>query len=176
MGEITTFRREKLVIGILASSLEELDEAIVEVSREFGTIDFKSDPIRFTYTEYYTPEMGDEIWRLFVSLADLVEPVILPNVKIRSNRIEGRHMRDGRRRINLDPGLLDLNRLLLASTKYAGHRIPLTDGIYAEITLLYFSKDFQDLFWTYPDFRTREYKEILHRIRSIYRSQIKVTS
>jgi hypothetical protein len=173
MGEITAFRREKLVVGILASSLAELDRAVSEVSGEFGEIDFASEPIRFTFTDYYTSEMGDEIWRMFVSLKDLVDPIGLPGIKIRTNLIEERYMTDGKRSVNLDPGLLDLNRLLLASTKYAGHRIPLADGIYAEITLLYFSKEFQDLFWTYPDFRTEEYKAVLRRIRDIYRSQIK---
>ena len=49
---------------------------------------------------------------------------------------------DGGRRVNLDPGLLSLANLILATTKNRSHRIPLFDGIYAELTLLYAKKQF----------------------------------
>ena len=77
------------------------------------------------------------------------------------------------RKINLDPGLLDLNRLVLATTKHAGHRIPLAEGIYAEITLHYRRGRFEPLPWTYPDYRSEEYQRILLELREIFHGQLK---
>ena len=75
--------------------------------------------------------------------------------------------------INIDPGYLDLSKLILASTKDYKHRIYLTKGIYAEVTLFYQDKTFCPWEWTYPDYKTGEYIEIFNRIRQIYAEQIK---
>jgi len=77
------------------------------------------------------------------------------------------------RRVNIDPGYLDLSRLVLASTKDFSHRIYLNQGVYAETTLIFKAKTFQPLEWTYPDYRTSEYIEIFNQIREIYNQQIK---
>jgi hypothetical protein len=77
------------------------------------------------------------------------------------------------RLVNLDPGVLSLSRLILASTKDFSHRIPLRDGIYAEVTLRYSGGDFRNLPWTFPDYRTEDYHAILRQIRSTYREQLR---
>ena len=75
--------------------------------------------------------------------------------------------------MNLDPGLLSLPRFVLATTKESAHRIPLEEGIYAEITLLYEKGSFRPLAWTYPDFRSEGYIVLLNEIRLRYKSQLK---
>jgi hypothetical protein len=77
------------------------------------------------------------------------------------------------RKVNLDPGLLNLSRFILATTKDNSHRIPLEKGIYGELTLQFSKKDFQTLPWTYPDYTTREYRDILIRIREIFKNNLK---
>jgi hypothetical protein len=72
---------------------------------------------------------------------------------------------DHKRRVNLDPGLLSLYNLVLASTKSFAHRIYLRDGIYAEVTLLYQAGKFSPLAWTYPDYQTDVCQEFLLRCR-----------
>jgi hypothetical protein len=116
--------------------------------------------------------MGPGIRRRFLSFRDTVFPDLLPEIKIKTNDLEQKYAREGRRKINLDPGLLDLNRLVLATTKNTGHRIPLCRGIYGEVTLIYMKKDFHPLPWTYSDFRSPEYTLILKEIREIYRKKI----
>ena len=117
--------------------------------------------------------MGKGIERWFYSFEKLVSPEELSRIKIRTNELEERHAVEGLRKVNYDPGLLDLNRLILATTKNVGHRIPLTDGIYAEVTLLYMKKAFHALPWTYPDYQSPEYIEILKEIRTLYRLKLK---
>ena len=65
-----------------------------------------------------------------------------------------------------------LSRFTLATTKENAHRIPLSDGIYAEITLLYARGGFQPLEWTYPDFRSERYRALLSDIRALYKAQL----
>ena len=176
MGRISSFNREKLILPILFTDREALAGASTALIRRFGPVDYRSGELPFTFTPYYEREMGEGIRRLFYSFEEPVDPASLSSIKRFTNRIEARFLRDGNRQINLDPGLLDLNRLLLATTKYAGHRIPLRRGIYAEITLHFREGKFQALPWTYPDFRSPEYQAILLTLRELYHRQLKQRS
>lgn len=173
MGIITPFKREKLIIGILFTDEERLAWVRTELEKEYGEIDFSSSPLPFHYTNYYDQEMGENILKEFFTFHNLRDPGELAGIKVRTNRLEEEIMKEGTRRINLDPGFLNRNRLILASTKEAPHRIPLSHGIYAEITLRYIKGQFQELPWTYPDFRSKEYKAILQKIRIRYLEQLR---
>ncbi len=173
MGEIKNFAKENLIIGVL-STLEEIDSELLSVLEEaFGPSDMVSETLDFSWTSYYDNEMGNGIRRRFYSFERLVDPSDLAGIKILTNGIEERWALSGNRKVNLDPGLLDLNRLILATTKNVGHRIPLAKGIYGEVTLIYMKKEYHPLPWTYPDYRSPEYMKILKEIRSLYRDKLK---
>jgi hypothetical protein len=176
VGEIKKFVREKLIFGVLLADADLQDNVKNRLVDLIGPIDFESETIDFTYTDYYTREMGTRIKRLFLSFRDLVCPEKLSSFKVLGGEVEAEFLREGLRRVNLDPGILNLSRLILASTKDNVHRIPLAGGIYGEVTLVYMKGRFQHLFWTYPDFRTEEYQKIFVRIREIYKAQLKQRS
>jgi hypothetical protein len=70
------------------------------------------------------------------------------------------------RPLNLDPGYLELAKLVLASTKDHAHRIYLGQGIHAEVTLQYRQKaGWQPQPWTFPDYRRADYHEFFDRCR-----------
>lgn len=173
MGEIKDFTKEKLVIGVLSTLPGSRGELIRILEQEFGTIDYESPCMDFNFTNYYVPEMGSGIQRCFYSFETCVDPSTLYDIKIRTNRMEERFSAENMRKINLDPGLLSLDRFMLATTKNNGHRIPLKEGIYAEVTLLFVNKKFEPLPWTYTDFRSREYQDILLKIRALYKKNLK---
>lgn len=172
MGRIGVFPPQKLVICALLSLEDFLSPIRNALEGEFGPIDYQSPLISFDFTQYYEEEMGKDLKRCFFSMKTLVDPSALAQIKIRTNTMEGSFAVDGKRRVNLDPGLITLSRFVLATTKESGHRIPLRDGIWGEITLLYMKKDFQPLPWTYPDYATRTYRDILLEIRALYKGQI----
>jgi len=171
MGTAGTYTPEKLVMGVL-SSLPAADELKALLVEQWGAIDFCSPGIPFTFTDYYRGEMGPRIVRTFLSFGKLVDPSCLARVKLQTNEIEDRFKDGGMRRVNVDPGLMALSRFSLATTKESAHRIPLADGIYAEITLLYSKGSFRALEWTYPDFRSADYLAVLNGIRSRYKEQL----
>jgi hypothetical protein len=156
MGEITNFTLEKLVIAVLISKADMLNKLIETLTDNFGPIDFQSSLIDFAYTDYYNLEMGNKIQRVFFSFKNLIDPFTLPNIKIMTNNLENIFLVDNQRKINLDPGMLSLKRFILATSKDNGHRIPLQKGIYGEVTLLFISKKFQKLPWTYIDYQSEE--------------------
>lgn len=173
LGTVHGFVPEKLIIPMLAAPEVAIDAVADQLEIEFGDIDYRSDPIRFDYTRYYEREMGSELTRYFFAFKELVSPDLLAGIKQTTNLIERRHADEEARTVNLDPGLLSLERFVLASTKDNGRRIPLRDGIYAEITLIYHHGDFHPVEWTYPDFASREYRDLLEALRERYRTQLK---
>jgi len=140
---------------------------------KFGPCDYESASLYFTHTDYYQQEFGSGLKKAFVSFTRLIPPQRLSRIKIITNKIEERLSRDGKRRVNIDPGYLDLSKVILATTKDFSHRIYLAGGIYAEVTLFYQAGGFKAWPWTYPDYQTDEYIEIFNLIRGLYAQQIK---
>jgi hypothetical protein len=162
----------KLVCAVLYSDTDKLTQALAALEERYGTIDWQSQNYPFAATDYYLPEMGAPIYRLFYSFRDLVNPKELARIKIECNEIEDRLADDGRRKVNLDPGYLDYDKFVLASAKYAGHKIYLDLGIYADATLRYRKGKYEPSAFCFPDFKSGEYEELFLQIRAIYKKQL----
>jgi hypothetical protein len=173
MGTALEFKPEKLVIGVLTTRPGKREELLSLLAGRFGPPDLVSPPMAFAATSYYVPEMGDGILRYFVAFRDPVDPSRLPEIKTETNAMEDRFREDGKRKVNLDPGLLSLARFLLATTKDRAHRIPLRQGIFAELTLLYEKGTFHPLPWTYPDYRSEAYLGILAEVRALFKESLR---
>lgn len=177
LGEIKPFVREKLIMGVIINEDKlNLDVVTPFLEKEFGEVDYKSNCIDFNFTEYYQDEMGSCLKRYFLSFKNLVDPIKLADIKIFSNELEIKLSGNSDKRIvNIDPGIISLGNLILASTKNFSHRIPLSKGIYAEITLVYV-KGWQHLQWTFPDYRTEQYQKVFSEIRTLLYNQRKTQS
>ena len=173
MGKIKPHHKVKLIIGLIFKENQVYDKAKLALEELFGKIDFESQTIPFNHTDYYEKEFGKNLIRKFISFKKLISPEKISCIKCATNNIELNLSLNGLRRINIDPGYLDLAKLILVSTKDYKHRIYLTKGIFAEITLSYQNNTFQSWEWTYPDYSTQEYIGIFNRIRNIYIGQIK---
>ena len=142
--------------------------AVECLTAELGPHDFKSPPLSFDYTDYYRAEMGAPLKRFFMSFDHLVARDRLVEIKHRTAAIEKTFSDEqGRRRVNIDPGLLAPESLVLATTKNYSHRIYLGQGVYAELTLVYREGAYRPLEWTYPDYASDEIRSILGDIRTL---------
>jgi len=174
MGKIKKPKAQaKLIIGFIFQEEGYFLSARQILKKRFGAIDFENQALPFEHTDYYEHELGRDLKRKFISFAKLISYRDLPKIKTATNLIEKNLSRKESRRINIDPGYLDLAKLVLASTKDYKHRLYLGRGIYGEITLFYEQKSFKPWEWTYPDYRTPEYIAIFNRIREIYAEQLK---
>jgi hypothetical protein len=176
----------KFIIGFIYSNNDIYEKTKILLKRRFGAIDFESEQFVFDYTNYYSDEMGENLFRRFIAFKKLVTPDKFAAIKsfcmklekkfsFGTNKVSFPRKRESivwKRRINIDPGYINEAKLVLTTTKDFSHRIYLGQGVYAEITLCYQGGDFRDLPTTYPDYRTKEYKENFRLIREIYRTQI----
>lgn len=175
MGKISRAKFVKLIVGFIFKDEKIFKKAKARLIWRFGELDFESNSLPFEFTDYYQEEMGSDLKKVFISFKKLILPEELPRIKIFTNRIEDKFSRNKKRRVNIDPGYLELPKLVLASTKDYVHRIYLNNGIYAELTLFFKDKSFEPWQWTYPDYRTKEYIGIFNHIRELFIGQIQNT-
>ena len=142
-----------LVCAVLADSAETLAEAKERLTECFGPLRKASPTYDFDFTSYYEAEMGAGLCKQLVCFAERIDPAELATVKAQTMALERAMSRGRCRRANIDPGLLSIESLLLATTKYAGHRVCIAPQLYAEVTLLYQRGCYQPLEWTYPDYQ-----------------------
>ena len=159
----------KLVAGLLAASRDRFDDVHAAIRDTFGPMDAATEPTPWTQSKYYEEEMGSSLWRQFVAFERPVSPGDLARVKRRSNALEERWRDASGRRVNIDPGVLDLNKVILASTKDAAHRIYLGEGIYAEATLRFERGSFRPYAYTYPDYAAPEAVDFFNAVRASWR-------
>lgn len=163
----------KLFCALLLSPAFSVDEVEAGLQQQFGAIMLRSEPFPFTQTAYYNGEMGEGLVRRYVAFEPLISISELPAIKHTTNHLEaGWALPDGRRRVNLDPGYLDLAKVVLASTKDHIHRLFVGAGIYAEVTLRYVRKRFEPWEWTYPDYQLPATKAFFEQLRGLYKTQL----
>jgi hypothetical protein len=75
--------------------------------------------------------------------------------------------------VNIDPGYLLPERLVLATGKNFTHRIYIGQGIYADLTLIFQKGAFRTLPWTYPDYADRCLIDFLTLVRNKYMLDLK---
>ncbi len=172
MGEARVALPAKPFVALLSAHPPLLVECRRRLEEHLGPLDYASDTLPFTYTGFYDKELGTPILRQFLSVEALMAQDALAALKVLTNQLEGSLALNGARRVNLDPGYVTAAKVVLATTKDHAHRLYIGDGIYAEVTLHYHAGDFQPWPWTYPDYRSPEYRSILKHIRGLYMVQL----
>lgn len=171
MGTVRQPTNVKLFCAILLAPEIPLQEVEDVLERFYGSIVLRSLALPFTQTTYYEREMGPALTRIYVAFAPCIPPDALAAIKHNTNHLETRWVTsEGQRRINLDPGYLDLAKVVLATTKDHSHRLYIGNGIFAEVTLRYKHKVFHPWEWTYPDYRLSTTLAFFQQLRDLYRS------
>jgi len=170
MGTVRIPRDVMLFCSIIYR--DRYERALAMLEDAFSKSCFESPCLAFDYTSYYEKEMGYPLRRTIVAFEKLVARDALPEIKLRTNAMEDACIEDGKRSINLDPGYLSLENVCLATTKPYSHRIYITQGIWAEVTLFYKDGSYQAFPWTYPDYASDELKQIFNSLRAIYKGRI----
>jgi hypothetical protein len=117
--------------------------------------------------------MGGPLVKRFLSAERLMDPGDLAALKVFTTDLEAGFSQDGRRKVNIDPGYVSLERLVLATGKNYLHRIYLGRGVYADLTLVYEKGGFQPLAWTYPDYAAPEVRAVLGLMRERLLDQLR---
>lgn len=169
-----------LFFSLLGPTRAALDGVCEELDNEFGPIVARSEVLAFSHSRYYEAEMGPDLLRQWALSDRLIAQDAIASIKRRSNEIEDARRRADEqagngRTVNIDPGYVNLAKVVLATTKDYSHRLYLRDGIYAEVTLTYRSRarGFEPVPWTYPDHAEATALRFFAEARERYRRRLR---
>jgi hypothetical protein len=173
MGTTNKPQQVKLFASILFRGNKDLLRALDMLSANIGAIEEKTPVAPFLHTNYYEKEMGKDLMRTFILFGVPVERESLPEMKIITNEIEQSFASEGKRTVNIDPGYVALEHVILATTKGYAHRVHLKNGIYADLTLMYRNGTYRSLEWTYPDYAEEQTISLFIRWRENHKKVLK---
>jgi hypothetical protein len=168
--ELTGARPAVLVVSVIYGAEDRLEESMGRLEKAFGQLALRSDPYAFDMSDYYRPEMGGGLRRVWLAFAQPVRPERLAEWKLECASIEKEMAEEGRRTANLDPGYLDFGKLVLASFKEAPDKIYIGRGVWAHTCLRYGHGRFTAPDHSFPDFRDGRFDAFMRRARRLLRS------
>jgi len=142
------------------------------IEQKFSKIEMRSQVFSFTHSKYYNREMGDNLYKYFISCEKLIDKEELPDIKISTMKIEDEFLffKDGYkcRSANIDPGYLTHSKVILSTSKNYSHRIYIGKGVFAELTYVISHEGWKTLDWTYPDYRDKDSINFFLTLRTKY--------
>ena len=176
MGLIHCPKPVLLFMAVFSFDTSAFDWVRKRAEVQWGPLVLESESFPFeTFTDYYAQTMGETLPKRLWGFENLISPDALPKIKCLTNDWESEFKSvtvcSVERPLNIDPGYIDLGKLILASTKDHAHRIYLSEGIFAETTLMYTQKQWKSLPWTYPDYQSAGYQAFLTQCREYLKSK-----
>lgn len=172
MGSIKQPKPVALFASIIYKNEEVLLQSLKMLEEKIGLIEDKTYKLSFDHTDYYEKEMGSGLSRVFILFNSLIPRELLVNIKIMTNEIEKNLSVYEKRQVNIDPGYISLENIILATTKNYTHRIYLGSGIYGDLTLIYKKGTYTPLEWTYPDYAGKDIINIFNNWRNLYKRKL----
>jgi len=162
----------KPIVGIITSRTDLLDAVLSDLKGYFGVTDILGEWRVFDHTNYYEEEMGAGLKRCFVSFEKLLPPEAAVEFKGWTTDVENRYRVDDRRKVNLDAGYLDSNKVVLVTGKHGGHKIAVAPAVWIDF-LLWYNKGWLAHPWAFPDFRDGGFFPTFMKMRTRFKAQIR---
>jgi hypothetical protein len=161
------------LVSILSRDGARSRNAMDELESSFGRIVLSSRPYPFDMSGYYEQEMGEGLERIWLAFETLAPPERIVEWKTLCAGMEDR-LRDGRgRTVYLDPGYMDLGKLVLASFKEAPDKVYMGRGVWAHTCLRYGSGGFRAPGHSFPDFKDGRFDEYMMQVRDAYKHMLR---
>jgi len=171
MARVQKPPKGRLIVSIIYNSLDGLSDALKLLEKQFGRVQCETIEIGCSAGQY-AEEMGDQLQRRFYSFEKLVERDRLPEIKATCHKVEnqlGDLVNDyAFRTVNIDPGILTPENVVMASHREYNHRLYLGEGVFGELTLVFSRGRFVRLPWTPPAFCEGEAIEFFLRVRDSF--------
>jgi len=163
----------KALIGVLFQKEDIYQQFLRHLETIEVEIELESEFYKFDSTDYYQEEMGSGLYRIFLSLKGLYPVEQSVSLKNETNSWENEWKEAGKRTLNLDPGYLDLHKVVLLSGKEGPQKIYLGGGTWADLNLIRKAGRFEALPWTFPDLRESRYHPFFERVRENLKLDLK---
>jgi hypothetical protein len=146
----------RLFFALMYKDKDVLEKVIDELKTDFGGVVAKIPEYDFDFTDYYLEEFGSDLKKTIIVFEKNIEKKDLIEIKIISSHIEKDFSPDGNKRvINVDPGYLDDNQVVLASFKGKDFKEDIGEGIFSHIVLVFEDGRVRDFHHTFADFKSK---------------------
>jgi len=176
MNHLNEPNKVKLFMGLIYQPDSAMKELTLKLEGKLSRIDFVSKEIAFDHSKYYQKEMGEGLLKKIITFEKLIRRTDIVEIKTFTNKLEEVFSYKGDRTINIDPGYIAQEHLILATGKGYSHRPYLGSGVYADLALIYKANEYRTLEWTYPDYGNEEMRALFKGLRKQYGKQLQEES
>jgi len=164
----------KPFFAVSSHSTELINKVSAKISQLLGEPDIISSMYDFSsFTTYYEKDMGKNLKKQFLCFPKLIGPEDLIQLKTIAIDLEKESSSPVvKRAINIDPGYIDLSKVVLASHKDASYRIYVGTFTFAQITLLFNKGTFRTLDHVYSDYKSESTIHFFNTARTVYHAQL----
>lgn len=146
----------KLFFAAMFLGKETYNNAVRDLTKEYGEIKKESHEYDFDeYTDYYEKESGKNLIKKIIIFKKEIKENDLAEIKKFAAEIEKKYSVDGKRKINIDPGYVSKEKVVLASFKKKDFKEYLGWGIFLHKVLEFNDGKVKDFFHTFPDFKSK---------------------
>lgn len=161
-------KKAVLFIGLISNKEELFKEVKEKLVYLYGEVIYETEIFNWDFTNYYEGELGKNLKKQFLFFKKLIDIEEIVDIKMQTNKIEDKYSKNNKRLINIDPGYLTENKVVLPSAKDRPHKIYIKDGIYCDPVLKYQNNSYQPFEHSFPDFKTKKYIELFNKIRKTH--------
>ncbi|MDZ7816669.1 MAG: DUF4416 family protein [Planctomycetota bacterium] len=166
MAQPLPYQPAVFIAAVTAREERAYSNAVDALESLLGTVVARLGPIDFdSFTSYYAQEMGRGLRKWFLCFGHARPDSSLARIKLATNDIEHRLSSGEGRDVNIDPGMFDRYKLMLASCKNGPMRVPVGEGVYAEVTLQWIDGKYEPHRLTYADWASEEVRNWLAELR-----------
>jgi hypothetical protein len=145
--------KAKLFFGLMYTDALLYEKTKGILSDKLGIVAKEGPEFDFSCTDYYTKEFGQGLKKRFIVMSTIILRTDLPKIKQFTCELETRFASNEKRQINIDPGYITLNNVVVASTKEFSHRIYLGEGIFGDLQMVLKKEKAEFFVHTYADYR-----------------------
>jgi len=151
----------KLFFGIMFSDKNIYDKCLNDLIKNFGEIEKQSKEYNFDkFTSYYKKEMGSNLIKKIIIFKKGIEGKDLVGIKKFIFEIEKKYSENGKRMVNIDPGFVSKEKVVLASFKKKDFKEDLGNGVFAHEVLRFEDGKVKEFWHTFGDYKELKVKAL----------------
>ena len=145
-----------LFFGLMYSNSKRYEAVLSRLEERFGKLLKDSGAFDFNFTANYEKEFGHGLKKIFLVFDTPINRDQLPEIKLWAHQLEAELSIDSKRTINIDPGYITPNNVIVASTKDHPHRVYLGQGVFGDVQLILRKEEVETFPHTYPDYSSQQ--------------------
>lgn len=152
MAEFKEISKAKLVMAVMYSDKGVFSKVKGVLINKFGDIEFSSEEFDFDFTDYYEDEFGKPLKKQFIIFKKPINREELVNIRLYTQKLENDYRENNKRQINIDPGYITKDNLVVATLKEQAYKIYLGKGVFGHMIFMFKKDEVISFKHTFPDY------------------------